>query len=83
MLFYPQSDLVLVNVRKGEKEGNKWAMVTLADPETYENMTFSLARDHMTDHLQPKTRYKVMLEAQQGRAGNFFSATLVASDGKK
>jgi hypothetical protein len=83
MTFYPERDLVLVNYRTGKSEGgNSWAMVTLADPETYENLVFSLHRDQDPNRLVARERYRVAIDVGAGKNGNFYSATLLAPNTK-
>ena len=63
MKFYPTRPLRLIEVRKGtSKAGNPFAIVKLADEETYENISFMLQKDQEPDFLQLHTRYNVEVD---------------------
>jgi c-di-GMP-binding flagellar brake protein YcgR len=82
MTFYPERNLVLVNYQTVEKEAEgkkkKYTFATLADPETYENQTFMLSKDHSLLGLQARNQYRVALEVE----GKYSTATLLAPERK-
>lgn len=83
MRLAPERDLVLVSTRSGENDNGPWAMVRLADPETYENITFSLDREQDVNTLVDRNRYRVVIEASPGKNGNYYAATLTPTETKK
>jgi len=86
MTLFPDKDLVLVSISNGVKvvpgkPDYPWAIVKLADPDTYENLEFTLHRDQIPNltQLQARTRYRVAIDVTAGQKGNFMSATLMPS----
>ena len=73
MLLPVQKVLRLISVRSGtSKAGNPYAMVKLADEETFDSETFKLSREQSADFLQLQARYKVTIEKE----GDFVSVSL-------
>ena len=74
MKFYPQTPLRLIELRQGvgKDSGKPYAIVKMADENTYENVTFMLHRDQATDFLQLHSRYNVELDKNE----NYYSVFL-------
>jgi len=87
MTLFPERDLVLVKYNHGVKAETQrpWAIVTLHDPETFEQLEVSLHRDQIprVTELQAKQRYRVVIDINAGQKGNWTSATLMPPENVK